>query len=101
MEATFDLETMTDEEVIDLLGGDLDRLHRLIDDAQKRDAAFDAVRDDLTKEFPNRWIAWVQGGPVATADSLDSVYAKVDAEGLKRDSVVVEFLDPNPPILRL
>lgn len=101
MEATFALETMTDEEVIDLLGGDLDRLHRLIREADERGRAFDLVREELTVQHPNKWIAWTLRGTLAVGDQHDDVLRAVDRVGLPRDEVRFAYLDPDPPSWKL
>ena len=102
MEATFDLAAMTDEEVINLLGGDLDRLRRLIRDAEQRDQAFASVRDELTAAHPNRYIAWsVSGRVLASSKDPDEVLSRVDSLGVSRDDITFAYLDPDPPSWKL
>ncbi len=50
----------------------------------------------LLKTYPDKWIAMSKDGVVAAGDSLDEVFDMVDAQGVHRGVVEVEFLNTNP-----
>ncbi len=49
-------------------------------------------REELTRKYPNKWIAFYDGGVVFTADTLNNLLHTVDREKLSRDKVITQFL---------
>lgn len=58
-------------------------------------------RETLLKIYPDKWVAMSKDGVVAAEDSLEAVFAKVDASGLPRNAVEVDFMDTDPKTLIL
>ncbi len=58
-------------------------------------------RATLISEHPNQWVALSQNGVVSVADSVNAVLADVDAQGIRRRKVIIEYLDTDPPVLTL
>ena len=56
----------------------------------------DREREALTRQYPDRWVAMGKDGVVAVGDTLDDVITKIDAQGARRGSVDVKFMDTNP-----
>ena len=87
-------------EMIDRLGGN----EGMIDaSAQYREVAARMFKEraDLMDQHPDRWVAMGKGGVQAVGESLDNVLNQVDAKGVSRDDVFIEFLDTDPPALIL
>ena len=55
--------------------------------------AFDAQRVQLTKKYPNKWIAMHDGEIGAIADSLEDLLKEMDRLGIPRKGAVIEFMD--------
>ena len=53
-------------------------------------------QDALTREYPDKWAAMGKDGLVAVGDSLDHILERVDALGVPRSDVVLEFLEADP-----
>lgn len=49
-------------------------------------------RRELTKKYPNKWIAFHDREVVFVSDTLNSLLHAVDKGGLPRDKVVTQFL---------
>ena len=58
-------------------------------------------RETLLKTYPDKWVAMSNDGVVAANDSLEGVFAKVDAQGVRRNAVKVKFFDTQPKTLIL
>ncbi len=56
----------------------------------------DRERETLTQQYPDKWVAMGKDGVVAVGDTLDDVVAKSDAQGVRRGSVDIKFMDTNP-----
>ena len=57
--------------------------------------------ETLLKTYPDKWVAMSKDGVVAVEDSLEDVFVKVDASGLRRNAVEVRFMDTDPKMLIL
>ena len=55
--------------------------------------ALDAIRPQLTKQYPNKWVAMYNEEIAVTADSLERLVEEMDRRGIPRRDAVVEFLD--------
>lgn len=58
-------------------------------------------RADLMEQHPDKWVAMGKDGVQTVGESLDDVLDQVDAKGISRDDVFIEFLDTDPPALIL
>ena len=58
-------------------------------------------REQLTERYPRKWIAIGEDGVHVLGDSLDETLAELREQGHGDYAVVLEYLDPNPPILLL
>ena len=52
--------------------------------------------DALLEQYPDRWIAMSKDGALFVGDSLEEALSEVDAHGIDRSDVMIEFLDTNP-----
>ena len=57
--------------------------------------------ETLMSEYPNQWVAMGKDGVVAVGDSLDDVFAKVNAKRVPPGRIDVKFTDTNPSPLLL
>ena len=57
--------------------------------------------DSLLETYPSKWAAMGKGGALAIADSRDDAFDTIEGEGIPRKKAIVEFLDPDPPLLIL
>ena len=58
-------------------------------------------RPELTKKYPNKWIAFYDGSVVFVADTLDELLQIADKKRLPRDKVVTQFLSTEKSIMIL
>ena len=49
-------------------------------------------RRDLTRKYPNRWVAFYNGKVELMADTLDDLLIMVDKEGIPRDKAITQYL---------
>lgn len=87
-------------EMVERLGGN----EGMIDaSARYREVAARMFREraDLVKQHPDKWVAMGRGGVEAIGGALEDVLDQVDAKGVSRDDVFIEFLDTDPPVLIL
>ena len=87
-------------EVIKGLGG----VKGIRDRLAEKHAAWQCMereRETLLKTYPDNWVAVSKDGVVAVDQSLEGVFANVDASGLHRNAVEVEFMDTDPKTLIL
>lgn len=49
-------------------------------------------RHELTKRYPNKWVAFYEGKVVSIEKTLAGLLRIVDKEGLPHDKVVTQFL---------
>lgn len=87
-------------EMVDRLGGNEGMINA---SAHYREVAARLFREraDLMVEHPDKWVAMGKSGVQAVGESLDDVLSQVDAKGVSRDDVFIEFLDTDPPALIL
>ena len=57
--------------------------------------------ETLLKTYPDKWVAMSKDGIVAVGDSLDDVFAKVNAKRVPLGKIDVQFVDTNPSPLLL
>ena len=55
-----------------------------------------AHREELLKQYPDKWVAVYQEKVVAVAPTMRGLFRKVEAQGIRRGDVKGEFLDTNP-----
>jgi len=61
--------------------------------------AVEASREELRKQYPDKWIAFLHGEVRATADSFDELQHELEAKRLLgTESIVVEHLRTEPVI---
>ncbi len=53
---------------------------------------FDAHRDELLVRYPNQWVAVYQQQVAAVAGELDELFREIDAKGVPRRRVFVEYV---------
>ena len=58
-------------------------------------------RPRLVSSYPDKWVAMGREGLLAVGDSMDQVLAQVEAQGVRGNDVVIEFMDTDPPVLIL
>ena len=56
----------------------------------------EARRAELTKQYPDKWVAMANRDIVAVAESLTALITEVDKQGIPRFGLVVEYLDTKP-----
>ena len=58
-------------------------------------------RASLTKQHPDKWIAFYEGKVVFITDSLDELLVKIDDKKLPRDMVITQFLSTEKMVMIL
>ena len=75
---------------------DVDRLLKSLPDYERRCDIVDRRYPDYVKTHPRQWVALAEGDVWVLADSLEELIAKLDAQGLRRGSEVIRYLNPDP-----
>ncbi len=86
--------------IIDRLGG-VEALQEGRDDFNEAVLRMNRERSALMELYPDQWVAVGRNGVIAVADSLEDVFARVEAAGLQDSEFEVEFLDTDPADLLL
>ena len=55
----------------------------------------------LVEKYPNQWVVMGREGLLAAGNSMDEVIGEVERQELHGADVVIEFMDPDPPLLIL
>ncbi len=79
-----------------MIGGSGDPMDEEEADYEAAWLRIDQERETLTQQYPDKWIAMGKDGVVAVGVTLDDVVAKVDAQGVRRGSVDIKFMDTDP-----
>ena len=79
---------------VETLNEEMEEFQRVVDRMFHERAA-------LKEKHPNKWVAMGKNGVVAVGDSMDDMFDRVDSQGVRRNDVVVEFLDTDPSPLIL
>ena len=58
-------------------------------------------RSVLIEQYPNKWVLMSKDGPLAFGDTFEEVREYARANGLSNPHVVIEYLDPDPPLMIL
>lgn len=53
---------------------------------------FDAHREELLAKYPHQWVAVYQQQLIAVAGELDELFRQIDANGVPRGRVFVEYV---------
>ncbi len=87
-------------QIINGLGGtkslmdEMDEYHEIVARTGKEHSS-------LVVKYPNQWVAMGREGVLAAGNSIDEVLETVEDRGLHGADVVIEFMDPDPPLLIL
>jgi hypothetical protein len=81
--------------VIERLGGWEAVLKRMAEFEKVTSRMF-SEEDELTQKYPYKWVAVGKDGLLEVGDTMEEVFAAVEARGLKNPEFVVRFLDPDP-----
>ena len=87
-------------ELIERLGG-AEALKKSFADFREVTNRFDQDRKALIEQYPNKWAIVGKDGLIAAVDTLQEAGAFARANGLKNPHFVIEYLDPDPPLLIL
>ena len=79
-------------QIIKEMGG-AKAVHAGLREFTNRVRTLDAKRGQLTREYPNKWIAMYNGEIDAIADSLEGLLEKMDSLGIPREGAVIKFMD--------
>ena len=58
-------------------------------------------RANLTKQYPNKWIAFFEGKVVFIAGTLDELLIEIDNSKMPRDMVITQFLSTEKIVMIL
>ena len=94
------MNTEEKEKILDLLGDPSEVTSGL---AAFRDLAIrmNMEHSELLRLYPDRWVAMSKDGVVASADTIDDLFRKVDELQIPRHEVVHDYMDSNPRSLIL
>ena len=65
----------------------------------KRVERMQRAREELIEKYPNRWVSILDDGQICVGDSLEQVMAEVESKGQRPAETVIEYLDPDPPMM--
>ena len=88
------------EELIERLGG-AEAIRQSLADFREVKNRFLQDEKVLIEQYPNKWAIVGKDGLIADLDSLEEAAAFAKAKGLKNPHFVIEYLDPDPPLLVL
>ena len=81
--------------------GGLDQVLEDLGSIRRSQKAFSGQHRQLSREHPNRWVAFHNGKMAALADSLDGVLEAADEKKIPRGKMVIRYLDPDPKLMIL
>lgn len=88
------------KELIDRLGG-AEAIRQSLAEFREVNRRMDRERTTLTVKHPNKWVLMSKDGPLAFGDTFEEVREYARAKGVSNPHVVVEYLDPDPPLMIL
>lgn len=90
--------TMTREQILESLGDPAELVRRLKSYQKSRARLADT---DVREQYRDRWVAAYEGKVIADSEAFDTLLRDVDAMGVPRGQVAVEFMsdDDTPMIL--
>lgn len=56
-------------------------------------------RPALLLRYPNRWVGMAPGDAFAVGNTLQEAIANLERTGAPMHSAIVEYMDPDPPVL--
>ena len=89
-----------EEELIERLGG-AEAIRQSLADFREVTDRFRRDEKGLIDQYPNKWAVVGKDGLIAAFDSLEEAGAFARANGLQNPHFVIEYLDPDPPLLVL
>ena len=89
-----------EEELIERLGG-IEAIRQSLADFREVTNRFLQDEKVLIEQYPNKWAIVGKDGLIAAVDSLEEAGEYARANGLKNPHFVIEYLDPDPPLLVL
>lgn len=63
---------------------------------RERQLRLDSRREELTRKYPDQWVALAPGDELVVADTIDALYAEIDTRGIERDSCVARRMRTKP-----
>ena len=81
--------------------GGVANLKKRLDDFGKIYHCFDRDRESLIEKHPYKWVAISKDGVIALGDSMKEVADDARKQGYDGSSFILQFLDPDPPIVIL
>ena len=57
--------------------------------------------EQLLQDYRFQWVAFGEGGVLASAEDLDELIEQIDEKGLANGVMVFHYLDPDPPAFLL
>ena len=87
-------------ELIERLGG-AEALKKSFADFREVTNRFLQDKKVLIEQYPNKWVLMGKDGPLALGDTFEEVREYARANGLGNPHVVIEYLDPDPPLMIL
>lgn len=103
-ESDIDLDPPMDEQslraMIDYFGG-IEAMHERMALHHAAQLRLDNERATLVKTHPYKWVAMSGAGVLAFGDTLEDVVARISGRDRQKCQLVIEYLDPDPPLLVL
>ena len=93
-------ESLTTEQIIAKMGGE-EQVRADLEAYQKVLNYFDAHEAELTAQHPQQWAAVSVEGVVAVGDDMIAVWEKAKKQGYRNANCLLQYLDPDPPVLLL
>ena len=79
-------------QVVKEMGGARE-IHIGLQEFSNRVKVLEDRRAELTRKYPNKWIAMYNGDVVVVADCLEDVLNEMDNQAIPRRETVIEFMD--------
>ena len=91
---------MTDTEFLELIG-DPQQFSRDMDTFRRNAAVLSSGGENLIERYPDQWVAVYGGAVQASAESLDGLLARMDAQDIPRSDAIVRLIEREPPTMIL
>ena len=76
--------------------GGAKKVHTGLRDFSRRVRAFNAIRPQLIKQYPDKWVAMYNGEIAIAEDSREYVLEEMDRRGIPREATIIRFMASKP-----
>ncbi len=74
-------------------------LKKRLDEFDRIYHRFDEERENLVEKHPRKWVAMSKDGVITLGNSMQEVADEARSRGYGGSDFILQFLDPDPPVL--